>query len=329
MKFRVKEWSLIELYKKRNQLNFPVFQRGMVWSEKKNKLLIDSILKGIDIPKLYLQETEHGWDVIDGQQRIRAIVGFFDEDFRYDGDTFNKLSKNQQNIIESYKLTITEVSEITEEEIRLLFTRLQLGVPLNSGEKLNAIKSNLGEFVKTMTKKPFIVNISIPSRRFAKEQVCAQICNNSLYINKSGEYRNSKYEDLATLYRINKDFNTGSRRARAILRVLDKLDAVFSKEASELRNRASVVSIYLLVEKIMDKDEFDGKKIILKNFYLEFIKKIKQEVSLGIDATNHFLINYQSRVIQGADTKSSITMREESLLEAFQHYQHTKKIPGF
>ena len=66
----------------------------------------------------------------------------------------------------------------------------------------------MGEFVKVMVKRPFIERINIPSRRFAKEQVCAQICNNSSFINKTNEFRNSRIcQDLEVLYRVNKDFD--------------------------------------------------------------------------------------------------------------------------
>ena len=86
-------WNLQQLYIKRNQINFPVYQRQEVWSEGKKALLIDSIFRGIDIPKLYLQkninqEGEEQWDCIDGHQRIMAIWGFFDGDLENEGDTF-------------------------------------------------------------------------------------------------------------------------------------------------------------------------------------------------------------------------------------------------
>lgn len=329
MKFGIKEWRLEELYKRRNMINFPVYQRGEIWFEEKKILLIDSIFKGIDIPKLYLQKTDKGWDCIDGHQRINAIVGFFDGEFKYAGTVFEKLSDEQKEIFEDYKLTIALVDEISDEMIRELFIRLQLGIPANSGEKLNAIKSNIGEFVKMMAEHPLMNNVSMPSRRFAKEQVCAQICNNSMVINKTGEFRNSKYDDLENLYRAYKNFDLNSKEANDILFVLDKLHEIFSDKATEIRNRASIVSIYLLVEEMMIRGEIEGKEKILKKFYLDFLRHIKKEVKLGIDATNRFIISYQSRIIQAADSKSSIRDRHEKLKEALNYYSEHKKIMGY
>lgn len=325
MKFTIKEWKLIELYMKRSQINFPVYQRQEVWSEGKNSLLVDSIFLGIDIPKLYFQyrvdsEGNEEWDCIDGHQRIKAIVGYFDGDFAWEGYKFDKLSADKKIIFEDYKLTIAEVTDIDEERVRLLFRRLQLGVPLNAGESLNAILSNMGEFVKIMMKCPFIKRINIPERRYAKEQVCAQICNNSSFINKTGVFRGSKYEDLENLYKLNKDFGLQSASAKNILQALKILDEIFGVRAAEITNRASVVSIYLLVEEMFINNKLKGKEEIIRDFYLKFLDKLRNEVRLGIDATSRFLLSYQSRVIQAADSKTSIAERHDRLKESFEYY---------
>ena len=320
MKFTVKEWTPLKLYERRYQINFPVFQRGNIWFENQKSLLIDSIFRGIDIPKLYLQKTDEGWDCIDGHQRINTIVGFFDGDFKYNNTFFRNLTEDEKRVFENYPLTITEVTEISDEEVRILFIRLQLGIPVNSGEKLNAIKSNMGDFVKRMASHPFIKKVSVPSRRFAKEQVCAQICNNSILIRKNREFRNSKFEDLGNLYRLYKNFNLESEDAQFILQVLNKLDEVFSYKATRIRNRASIVSIYLMVEEMMYHNKLEGMEKELGEFYLEFLNRLKEEVNAGIDATNRFLIQYQSRIIQAADTKTSITERHKKLEDAFDYY---------
>jgi uncharacterized protein with ParB-like and HNH nuclease domain len=56
----------------------PEYQRGKVWSRKRQALLIDSMLRGYDLPKFYLREVPEGPDeVVDGQQRLNAIAAFF------------------------------------------------------------------------------------------------------------------------------------------------------------------------------------------------------------------------------------------------------------
>lgn len=334
MKFRIVEWPLTDLLEKRESIHYPVFQREDVWSTQDQALLIDSIIVGIDIPKLYLYRIEEGegedvtWDCIDGHQRIEAILGYFDGNFLWNGKKFYELSKEEKDTILTYKLTICEVIDITDEEIRQLFLRLQLGVPLNSGEKLNAINSNIGDFVKNVLKNTeFIRNVKIPSRRYAKEQTCAQILNNSKYI-RTGEFRSSKYEDLALLYRKYVDFDENSERANNILCVFNELNEIFSTDAEMIRNRASTVSIYLLVEELIYNDQLSDKRFI-HDFYIEFLQKLGEENRKSpLDFTNRnvFLMRYQMFILQGADARTSISARHEALKKALYHYSRTQEI---
>ena len=52
----------------------PDYQRPAVWKTSNKQLLIDTILRGLDVPKFYWKQIdEDHFEVIDGQQRIRTI----------------------------------------------------------------------------------------------------------------------------------------------------------------------------------------------------------------------------------------------------------------
>ena len=52
----------------------PEFQRFFRWSEEQKSRLIESLLLGIPIPSVFVQQTPEGnWDVIDGLQRLSTI----------------------------------------------------------------------------------------------------------------------------------------------------------------------------------------------------------------------------------------------------------------
>ena len=78
----------------------PDYQRPLVWKNSNKQLLIDTILRGLDIPKFYWKQIdEEHFEVIDGQQRIRTIWEFYDNKF--------KLAKDADPIInEEIKDTI-------------------------------------------------------------------------------------------------------------------------------------------------------------------------------------------------------------------------------
>ena len=67
----------------------PPFQRrGRLWSDTDKAYLVDSILNGYDIPKLYMADFTWGksplnhkkltYAIIDGKQRLEAIPDFYD-----------------------------------------------------------------------------------------------------------------------------------------------------------------------------------------------------------------------------------------------------------
>ena len=81
-------WTIQELTDARDNNHLrvnPVYQRGEVWDRSQILLLIDSLLRGYQIPLIYLrkvtEEIREGessvyYDIIDGQQRINALRSF-------------------------------------------------------------------------------------------------------------------------------------------------------------------------------------------------------------------------------------------------------------
>lgn len=78
MRKETSEWSIRMLIDLENRINVDAeYQRGKVWSEPQQALLIDSLLRNFDIPKIFLRkrsgESKYLFDVIDGKQRLTAI----------------------------------------------------------------------------------------------------------------------------------------------------------------------------------------------------------------------------------------------------------------
>jgi len=64
---------------KRGEIILTEFQRGWVWSASQASKLIESFLAGLPVPPVFFYREESGKEVIiDGQQRLRTIVGFFE-----------------------------------------------------------------------------------------------------------------------------------------------------------------------------------------------------------------------------------------------------------
>ncbi|WP_439427103.1 DUF262 domain-containing protein [Micromonospora sp. LA-10] len=72
--------ELVNLYKSRELVIRPEYQRLFRWPLEKKSRLIESILLGIPLPSIFVMQRHDGiWEVIDGLQRISTILEFMGE----------------------------------------------------------------------------------------------------------------------------------------------------------------------------------------------------------------------------------------------------------
>src|SRR3990167_5814992 len=91
MNINKRPWPLSTIYGIRERIDTnPDFQRPAVWGRSQKQLLIDTILRDYDVPKLYWRKTSSKpdtYDVVDGQQRLRAIWEFFEGEYKLPKDS--------------------------------------------------------------------------------------------------------------------------------------------------------------------------------------------------------------------------------------------------
>jgi hypothetical protein len=129
----------------------PDFQRRAVWSEKAKSYLIDTILRGRPIPKIIisqrLEESRTIRVVVDGQQRLRAVIEFMNGDFaisrahneKLAGKGFGGLSLDLQKEFLKYEFGVDLLFSLAYEDILDIFARINsYTVTLNKQELLNA-----------------------------------------------------------------------------------------------------------------------------------------------------------------------------------------------
>lgn len=125
----------------------PSFQRKEVWNPAARIMLIDTILRQVPMPKMFLwneiRNEQTYRQVIDGQQRISAILAFLRDEFALDepysgpfaGKKFSELPSEVRNKILQYKIDYNEAIGFTEEEVREVYSRVnKYSLPLNKQE---------------------------------------------------------------------------------------------------------------------------------------------------------------------------------------------------
>ncbi len=153
--------SLLEQYRisdfldwhreKRLELS-PDFQRGSVWTPAARTFLIDTILRQLPVPKVYLRTRinvatkKSVREVVDGQQRLRAILDFAENKLvlskrasEFVGKRYSDLSEQQQEAFLSYPIAVDQLVNASIDDVLEVFARLNsYTVSLNDPEKRHA-----------------------------------------------------------------------------------------------------------------------------------------------------------------------------------------------
>lgn len=134
----------------------PKFQRKEVWSEKAKSYLIDTIIRGKPIPKVFIRQILNAMsrkttrEVVDGQQRLRAIISYMNDGFvisknhnkKFGGLYFSELSSvdpDIQNELLNYEISVDLLTNMSDGDVLDIFARLNsYAVPLNEQEKIHA-----------------------------------------------------------------------------------------------------------------------------------------------------------------------------------------------
>lgn len=114
----------------------PDFQRKFVWTSEHQESFIDTILKGLPFPEIYVCEGEVNLQklrttkvVIDGQQRLTTIKNYIEgksiQPFK-NVITYQSLSDLEKRAFLTYKLVERNLGKIDEETIREIFKRINL-----------------------------------------------------------------------------------------------------------------------------------------------------------------------------------------------------------
>ena len=167
---------MAEAYSRKELRPNPEYQRGAYkWTQAQKQKLIDSLLRGYQIPLFYVHliqkvhtftdSVETTAELVDGQQRLATIASYLQNEFplanptspesqRWCGRKFEELEPEDKACLLGRELLVVQMTADSRNEVRDLFIRLQAGTPLTAQEKRDAWPGEFTNFVIRHAGKP-------------------------------------------------------------------------------------------------------------------------------------------------------------------------------
>ncbi len=331
--------TLIWWYSRRSEIEFsPPYQRkGRLWSATDKAYLIDSVINGFDVPKLYLadfqygqsplNETKKSYAIIDGKQRLEAIFDFFDNkitlngDFEYRKDpglrlgglSLKDLRRNYPSVAEDFEnesLDIMSVVAQNQEDVHEIFVRLNKSKPLTGAEVRNAVVGPVPDLIRVLASHNFFLeNIKFSVKRATDLNAAAKIL---LF-----EYRNklsaTKKTDLDSFAKedVNKErLELASRRA---LDTLNLMSEVFIPR-DDLLSSSGIIPVYYW----FIRDLFPEHGEHVREFLVRFetarknnreLQKLKDESAVDAELARYDTLNRSTNDATSHVERVNILMR--------------------
>lgn len=144
-----------------------IIQRSYVWEKARKSLFIHSLAIGVPIPPTYAKRFDDGsgkrnsnvYDMLDGKQRFSTVAEFINNELvltelppvtfyneltdeqeieDISNKTFEELSEGLQEKIKNARISVVYFDNLTKEEERELFKRLNNGKPLSTKSRVLA-----------------------------------------------------------------------------------------------------------------------------------------------------------------------------------------------
>lgn len=343
--------TIIWWYKKRMQIDFdPSYQRkSRLWSNADKAFLIDSILNGYDIPKIYIADftfKDTGlnikrlpYAIVDGKQRFEAIIDFIEgkiclnDDFVYlpdptlkmGGYSYRKLKEKHEDVaddFDNYSLTIMSIIATNSETINDLFVRLNRSKPLSGAEIRSAISGPASELIKQIGGHDFFINnIRFSIKRSQNYNAAAKLLMFEYY----KEIRETSRAQLDRFVEQEIGTMKNEKVELAGWYVIDMLDdmAEIFLPKDKLLTSSGIIPVYYWFIRAIQKGQYP----YVRDFLLWFKKQREQHNEIIKHGKKHVKINntfikfdsYKSRT----NTKEGHNERFIILNNCFKNYLKT------
>ena len=316
----------------------PPYQRdGGAWSTDLKQSLVDSIMNGFDIPKIYLAEVTHttngkpaAYAIVDGKQRLTAIWDFMEgkyktasdfictkfRDMDCKGKLFEELPGKVKSHFQNQTLDCVVLSGFENDEIEDLFSRLNSGVALNNAEKRNALGGALNARIKEIASSHAFFTDCVRANK--KRGTHLEALAKFFLIEERQGATDLKKQPLDRLV---KSYKTASPELDELIekttKRLDEMCMVFSSNDPLLQKHASIPLFYLLDRTLRRDYSVAHYPRALKSFLEQFEALRTADKQNEPDERDPELTHFDLLSQQGTATEKSLEERLVILISRF------------
>lgn len=322
-----------------------IIQRSYVWERARKSTLIESMILGYPIPAVFAKRIDDGsgkrgsntYYIMDGKQRLSTVKEFLNDEFAlsklapvtyFDTEAdeevtvdisdlkFSELPDGLQDFLNTVTFAVTYFDNLTKEEERELFKRLNNGKPLSTKNRTLASAKNIEELLDIGSHKLFEEMLTEKSRANK---------NQAVLVVKAWTMLNKDVEDVSFA---SKDFNP----------MIEEVEITTEE-------KVEIVGVFDYIVNAHDELKGNHEKDVAKKLYTEthlisLMPFIKQSMDNNINESMFadFLINffktendsdvytkYMEACSGGVARNASIVARHNALEESYKEFFKTEE----
>lgn len=270
-----------------------IVQRSYVWERKRKTALIESMILGYPVPPIFAKRIDDGsgkkaalvYSIMDGKQRLSTVAQFLNDEFalsdlepvlctvkdeetgeetetevNISGSKFSELPESLKDHLNTVMFAVTYFDNLTKEEERELFKRLNAGKPLSVKSQLLASCNDI-EGLMDIGSHPLFSEMLTDKARDNKNQVTLVMkawCMLTMPVEEIS-FESKQFNPLF------EDTNISDANKLALNKVFDLIAATHAA----------------LVEK---KEKATAKKLYTETHTISLVPFFKKAVDAGTDA---------------------------------------------
>lgn len=337
------------------------YQRRHVWLEQDNIRLIETILMGLIVPEVFFWQSSVDPDtgdtlthIVDGQQRINAIVDFVEDRFilkskcllddvvrtKYENCLFSQLPNEAKTAIWTYKLSIVDIDKsFSVDQIKSLFFRLNLTTyNLNSAEKRNSKDSVFGDKAESLSKADFWEELRVFSANDVRRMKDTAYCCSIYILAKDGVVDQTDDKKINEFYDdFSEEFDSDNQIENKIFSAMDIIRYWLSNDTfSFISKKAQMYTMFCTAFRMINDGINNSENI--KNKITKFIvayNLFKNEYEISFEshderaelydsikryklASSEGVNKYQNRMIRYEQFYKNCIISDDSIINTFE-----------